>query len=268
MLDSLLSQTLLPYEVMVVNDNSTDNSPKIIREYTEKHAYINTVNTADKTESHLPGSKIINAFYTGLDQLQPDWDIIVKLDGDLVLPEIYFEKLIETFESDPQIGMAGGVILIFQDGEWVFEDIKKRDSIRGALKAYTRSCFEKIGGPRPTMGWDTLDELLARYYGFKIKVLPELEVRLQKPTGTDYKKIHGEKIGEGFYSLDYGLFISLIASAKAAWKRKRILLMGQIMLGYFKAALKSDEKQVTKEEGKFIRNYRRQGIFRKLGIGY
>ena len=36
-LDSLVNQTLNSYEIIVVNDGSTDNSQEIIKEYTKKY---------------------------------------------------------------------------------------------------------------------------------------------------------------------------------------------------------------------------------------
>lgn len=266
MLESIINQTQIPSAVFVVNDNSTDRTQEIINSYSKKYPFINYVDSGSKSNTYEPGSKIINAFYKGFEAMTNDWDIIFKLDGDLVLPLNYFEKVIAAFDADDKVGIAGGVIYIEKNGEWTFEDVKNKNLIRGALKSYTKVCFEKIGGIRRTIGWDTLDEMIAQYHGFKIKVLPDLVVKLQKPTGTDYKKIHAQKTGQGFYKMDYGLFISLIAAAKDSWKKRKISVFFSIMKGYFKSALNSDSKAVTKEEGRYIRKLRRQGILGRLGI--
>jgi len=263
-IQSILGQTLLPFELVLVDDNSTDLTASIIQRYAKEYSFIKPIHSGSKSEAHEPGSKIINAFYKGFDELNPNWDIVAKLDADIILPKNYFEELIKTFQSDKQIGMVGGIILIQKDGEWIFEDIKNKNFIRGALKTYSKECFEKIGGPRKSIGWDTLDELLAKYYGFKVKVLPELEVRLQKPTGTDYKKQHGYKLGQGFYKMDYRFIISLISALKVGWKRKSLRFFWSVMQGYFSQFSSSAPKIVNKEEGKFIRSYRRKGIYDKI----
>src|SRR5690554_8107830 len=67
-LDSVLKQTLLPQKVVVVNDNSSDNTAEIVKEFTEKYNFISLVNT-NSTQIHLPGSKVIEAFIQGLEVL-------------------------------------------------------------------------------------------------------------------------------------------------------------------------------------------------------
>src|SRR5690606_12206857 len=131
-------------------------------------------------------------------------------------------------------------------------------------KSYSKDCFEKIGGLKKSIGWDTVDELLAKYYGFEVKVLPELEVKLQKPTGKNYQKIHGEKTGEGFYKMDYGLWISVVASLKASLNKKSFSVLIYMLKDYTNARLNSHSKIFTKEEGKFIRSFRWKGILNRL----
>src|SRR5690606_39798771 len=60
-LDSIVSQTLLPKKVVVVNDNSTDGTQNIIDSYTEKYSWISSVYNSSENK-HYPGSKVIRAF--------------------------------------------------------------------------------------------------------------------------------------------------------------------------------------------------------------
>ncbi|HLW42059.1 MAG TPA: glycosyltransferase family A protein, partial [Flavobacterium sp.] len=92
MLQSLTEQTFLPEKVVVVNDNSTDNTAEIIKSFSEKHRFIKQVFNPSENK-HLPGSKVINAFYKGYETLDNSYDIIVKLDADLILPKNYFEQV-------------------------------------------------------------------------------------------------------------------------------------------------------------------------------
>ena len=38
------------------------------------------------------------------------------------------------------------------------------------------------------MGWDTIDEILAMYYGFEVKVLNNLKVKHLRPIGDVYSR--------------------------------------------------------------------------------
>ena len=89
-LDSLTKQTLLPKQVVVVNDHSTDNTQQLVEEFTLKYSWISLINTRS-SDKHLPGSKIINAFYKGYNTLNEDFDVICKFDADLIFPKNYYK---------------------------------------------------------------------------------------------------------------------------------------------------------------------------------
>ena len=46
---------------------------------------------------HLPGSKVIQAFHEGEKNIDDNYDIIVKVDADLIFPKNYFETIINHF---------------------------------------------------------------------------------------------------------------------------------------------------------------------------
>ena len=142
-LDSLLVQSLLPSKVIVVNDNSTDKTAEIVTAYAKKNSFISLVNTTSEA-IHLPGSKVIQAFYKGYETLDENYDILVKLDADLILPDNYFQTIINHFKSDDRIGMAGGFAYIEKNKDWILENLTDKDHIRVAFKAYSKECFLQI----------------------------------------------------------------------------------------------------------------------------
>jgi glycosyltransferase involved in cell wall biosynthesis len=263
-LQSLAKQTVLPKKVVVANDNSTDQTAAIVAEFSQTHSWISLISITSEA-IHLPGSKVIRAFQKGFETLGPDYDIIVKLDADLILPPDYFETILATFESDEKIGMAGGFASIEKNGAWVLENLTDKDHIRGAFKAYRKACFDQIGGLKPAMGWDTVDELVAKFYGWKVVTVPNLMVKHLKPTGANYDKAARYKQGEAFYSLGYGFWITAIASAKLALMKKKPGLFLDYLNGFWKAKTAKKPLLVTPEQAKFIRKYRLQKIRAKLG---
>ena len=262
-LESLISQTVLPKKVVVVNDNSTDKTAEIVTAFAKENPFITLVN---KTSSaiHLPGSKVIQAFHKGFETLDEDYDVIVKLDADLILPNNYFETILNIFEKDATIGMAGGFAYIEKNGEWILENLTDKDHIRGAFKAYRKACFQQIGNLKPAMGWDSVDELLSKFYGWKVVTNSSLIVKHLKPTGANYNKTARYKQGEAFYTLGYGFLITSIASAKLAMMKKKPFLFLDYIKGFWKAKAAKTPLLVTDEQAKFIRKYRLKKMKEKL----
>jgi len=262
-LDSLASQTILPKEVVVVNDNSTDKTAQIVTEFASKNSWVSLVNKTSEA-IHLPGSKVIQAFYKGFETLDNNYDLIVKLDADLILPTNYFETILNIFKADPKVGMAGGFAYLEKNGDWILENLTDKDHIRGAFKAYRKECFLQIGNLKPAMGWDTVDELLSKFYGWKVVTDASLKVKHLKPTGANYNKTARYKQGEAFYTLGYGFWITAIASAKLAMMKKKPLLFFDYISGFWKAKLEQRQLLVTDEQARFIRSYRLQKMKEKI----
>jgi glycosyltransferase involved in cell wall biosynthesis len=262
-LESLVSQTVLATKIVVVNDNSTDATAEIVTAFTKEYPFISLVNKTSEA-IHLPGSKVIQAFQKGFETIDDNYDIIVKLDADLILPLNYFETIIQHFQSDDTIGMAGGFAYIEKNNEWILENLTDKDHIRGAFKAYRKGCFTDIGGLKPAMGWDTVDELLAKYYHWNVKTDASLIVKHLKPTGANYNKTARFKQGEAFYSLGYGFWITAVSSAKLAFMKKKPLLFLDYIQGFWKAKIAKKPLLVSEKQAEFIRNYRLQKMKEKL----
>ena len=262
-LQSLVVQTVLPAKIVVVNDNSSDSTSLVVLDFAKKYPFIDLI---EKTSEliHLPGSKVIQAFQTGLETLDDGYDFIVKADADLIFPVDYFETIIKHFQSDEKIGMVGGFAYIEKNGDWILENLTDKDHIRGAFKAYRKECFVEIGGLKPAMGWDTVDELLCKFYNWKVVTDATLKVKHLKPTGANYNKTARYKQGEAFYSLGYGFFITTIASAKLALMKRKPLLFFDYIKGFWKAKSEKKPLLVTEEQAKFIKNYRLQKMKEKL----
>ncbi|WP_338732943.1 glycosyltransferase family 2 protein [Mangrovimonas cancribranchiae] len=262
-LQSLVKQTLLPKHVVVVNDHSSDNTQDIVESFCEKFNWISLINN-QSSNKHLPGSKIINAFYKGFETLDNNYDVICKFDADLIFPENYLEQIATHFRTNPKLGMAAGFCYIEKDGHWVLENLTRKDHIRGALKAYRKQCFLDIGKLKPSMGWDTVDELLAKFYNWQLITDDSLHVKHLKPTGISYNKASKYLQGEAMYKMRYGFIITLISAIKLAYKKRRFSLFRDYVLGYFKAKNNKVEQLVTMEQGKFIRQLRWKGILNKF----
>ncbi|WP_104735653.1 glycosyltransferase family 2 protein [Hanstruepera ponticola] len=262
-LESLVNQTLLPKKLVVVNDHSKDKTAEIIQSYVDKYDWISLLDI-ESTDQHLPGTKIVTAFYKGFETLDENYDVICKFDADLIFPKNYLKVLATHFKRDSRLGMASGFCYIEKNDNWILENLTRKDHIRGALKAYRKDCFLQIGKLKPSMGWDTVDELLAKFYNWKILTDDSLHVKHLKPTGKSYNKSAKHLQGEAMYKLRYGFIITLISALKLAFKKRSFILFKDYMQGYLKAKKENQSFLVTEEQGQFIRKTRWQGIKKRV----
>jgi glycosyltransferase involved in cell wall biosynthesis len=263
-LQSVALQTLQPKKVIIVNDNSTDRTESIIDQFVHNYSVFEKLNISS-SQDHMPGSKVINAFNKGVNLLDGVFDFIVKLDADLILPTNYFEKIATVFKNNPKVGLTGGFVYEENsNGNWELNHPMSKDHVRGAFKAYSRSCFKAIGGLKCAMGWDTVDELLTQYHGYELKTIDSLKVKHLRPTGNAYNAKSKLLQGKAMYAMDYGFLLTLVASFKMAFKQRRIRTLFHNIKGFIIARKKRLPKMVTKDEGAFIRNLRWKGIKRKF----
>ena len=264
-LESLVVQTLLPTRLIVVNDGSTDDTAGIVEEYAGRYPWIRMIHRKGEAY-HSPGGKIVRAFYTGFNTIEEDFDFVVKLDADQVLPENYFARVAQMFEEDPKLGIAGGISVVERNGKWIYEGYSDKDHVRGPHKSYRKACFEAIGGLRPSVGWDSVDEMLANLHGWHFRTDENLKIKHLRARGTStgYVKVM-LKIGRAMYRMRYGFLITLVSAAKAGALNRPYVLTGlAVMLGWFRSLFSGDAYIVNREEGKFIRRFRWQRMKAKI----
>ena len=262
-LHSLLNQTYLPSQIIVVDDGSTDNTAEVVNHIASKYPIVQLIQRGEKGE-HLPGAKVVQTFNYGLPYLKEDIEVICKFDADLIFPDNYLEILNLQYSKNPQLGMFGGFCYIEKNGLWVLENLTNKDHLRGAVKSYRKACFEAIGGLKMAMGWDTADELLARYHEWIVQTDETLHVKHLRPTGAGYKSNARYLQGSVFYRMRYGVLLTLLAAVKLAVKKRSGKLFLDYCKGFYKAKQEKQPYLLSAEEGKWVRQYRWKGIFSKF----
>lgn len=258
-IESIMQQIIKPVECIIVDDNSHDRTFKIAQQCANEHSWLKVIQHKKALSTHQPGSKVIHAFYYGLNSLKSfdELDVIVKLDADLTLHPNYFQHVLGLFNNNQDAGIAGGVCYIRKGDTWVEESISDDDHLRGAIKAYRKKCFIDIDGLKPIIGWDVLDELLARYHGWKVLVDKSLIVKHHRTTGAVAKWKNHLVGGRDLYKIGYNFLISTITAAKRSTNRKPYILSGILLwLGFLSAPMVGAKRITNKEERKFIIKYR------------
>jgi glycosyltransferase involved in cell wall biosynthesis len=101
-LDSVAQQDPLPYEIMVVDNNSTDRTVEIVEQYIQAHPTVN-INMITETKQGCPAAR------------EAGWrasagDVIIHIDADEIVPPGWLAHVQNTMIRNPQIGAIGGAV--------------------------------------------------------------------------------------------------------------------------------------------------------------
>jgi glycosyltransferase involved in cell wall biosynthesis len=237
-IDSLVAQTQQPTSWIIVDDGSTDETPRIAAAAASAHTWIQVYRRGDRGDRHVGGG-VIEAFNEGLNESDLEqFDYICKLDGDLELEPVYFERLFEKFEANPKLGTASGKCWLVTDEGFQLERTSDDFSL-GAAKTYRRECFRQIGGFVTGIMWDGIDCHRCRMLGWEAASFPESELRIRhlRPMGSSYKSIYHGRLRWGYGQYFMGTH-PLYALAITAYRMlERPWIIGGLLIGagYVKA---------------------------------
>lgn len=265
-IDSMVAQTVLPACWVIVDDGSTDRTPEILAQAAAEHPWIKIVQRADRGERAV-GPGVIQAFNDGLDSVNiNDFDYVCKLDGDLGIPERYFEGLIEILERDPLRGnISGKTYIETGSGKWVSERMGDENAI-GPTKFYRVSCYKDIGGFVPQASWDGIDGHMCRMKGWIAESIDreDLQLKHYRPQGSSQKSIWTgrKRWGRGKYFMGSSL---LYVSAVAMYRMpERPFIVGGVGIfwGYLRAWFGGVDRYDNAEYLKFFRKYEMDSLLK------
>ena len=265
-LDTVIAQSIRPAKWIIVDDGSTDETPGILHEHSQRHDWIEVITRTDRGRRAV-GPGVIEAFYAGYESIDPDeYDYLCKLDLDLRLPPRYFERLMERMEANPRIATCSGKAYIEKEGGLVNERHGDETSL-GMTKFYRVSCFKQIGGFEHEVMWDGIDCHRCRMMGWIACSWDEPELRFVhlRPMGSSQKGIYTGRMRHGYgqYFMGTGL-IYMVASAVNRMVDKPYVLGGLAMFwGWLKSALQGKPRYDDPEFRRFLRRYQ----WRSLLVG-
>lgn len=254
-LNSMAAQSLRPVRWVIVDDGSTDHTRRIVQEYAKKYNFIELV-SREGAEAPSFGSKVA-AFRAGWERLAGyDYDYIGNIDGDVSFLPDYFERLIGFMQSDPELGVAGGLIME-KFGDKFRPQTISDNSVAGAVQLFRRDCFEFIDGYQPIKigGIDSLAEITARAHGWKARTLRDLPVYHYGRVTTGGQNILASRFRKGIinYHLGYHPLFQL-ASGFFRMLHPPLILGGMMMIGgYCWAGLKGVERAAPSDVVRYLR---------------
>lgn len=274
--DAVAAQTRPPDLWVVVDDGSTDGTPRILAELTRRIDFLRVLDTSKLPKigavpDRLATAAEARAFNLGLRSVAwVDFTHIAKLDGDTELPCDYFERVLGEFEHDPRLGLAGGVYADpdpSPDGTgWKVVGIPSEHHVPGTLKCYSRECLQAVGGMREQLGWDTIDETYARMRGYRTRAYPELIAHHHRPWGSADGTLRGRaRHGECAYIVHFTLAWVVLRSFKLALSRPRGLSGVAFLYGYLRSAVRRVPRVEDVEFRRFVHRELRARMLRRVG---
>ncbi len=151
-IESILSQTYKNFELIIIDDCSTDDTWKVIQEYQKKDKRISAFQNKRNLYIAENRNKLLK-YANGRYVAWQDAD-------DISLPD-RIEKQVAFLEKNPQVGVVGGYLLFYQDGKIV--STRKYDTtdklLRKKIFRYSpvaqpaamirKECFDKVGDYNP-----------------------------------------------------------------------------------------------------------------------
>jgi len=262
--ESIINQTILPQIWIIVDDNSSDSSPKTIEELTKKYSWIHkTRKPQHEPYGHISFAKTVK---TGFDctlevckRKNIELTHIAKIDADISLPANYFEVLMEKFK-DQNLGIASGVYSVQTDKK---KTKNKVFFIQGHIpdeRLYNINCLEDVGGFPITYAPDTVMLIKAKLKGWKTESFPEIQIYASRDRIMSSGGWQGSKTsGYLRYYLDYHpLMVILLAVSKLIEWRPDLSIA--VFIGYFEGFLGKKSK-IDDDE---IKNYFRKKRLREV----
>lgn len=255
LIQSMVSQTVLPAKWVIVNDGSTDATGDIVGKYLEKHEWIELLNLPARRDRSFAGK--VHAFNAGLERVKGlEYEVIGNLDSDVSFEPDYCEFLLTQFQQDLTLGVAGTIFREegYSSGTDSFEG---QNHVAGGCQLFRRRCFQEIGGyvPNKAGGIDWIAVTTARMMGWRTRSFREKSFFHYRSLGTAERSqlasafSYGEK---DYYLGNHPLWEVFRVTYRAT---KKPYLVGALALysGYLSAFVRRMKRPVSDDLMKFHR---------------
>ncbi len=268
-IQSMIAQTALPTKWVIVNDGSTDATASIVAPYLAKHPWIELVNLPTHRDRTFAAK--VHAFNAGFKRVKNiEYEVIGNLDSDVSFDAEYCEFLLNKFEEDPRLGVAGTIFR--EDGySSATDSFEGQNHVAGGCQLFRRQCFEEIGGyvPNEAGGIDWIAVTSARMKGWTTRSFREKSFFHYRSLGTAERSLLASTFsyGEKDYYLGGHPVWEFFRVAYRATKKP--YMVGGIALysGYLSAFLRQMKRPISDELMRFHRREQMsklRAIFRSM----
>ena len=255
-LDSIVSQTLLPQIALVVDDSSTDNTAGVVQSYSSSYEFIKYLKKEDQEKGYHLGGKVVEVFHNGMEYLNNlgiNYDFVLKMDADIQFDSGLFSQIAERIQHISKPGILSCTPYVEQNGSRIHIHSPNWHT-NGDFKIYNGECLKNIGGLVPDLGWDCADNIIAMENGWSTHVLRDLTYRQNRPIGRNSVKKGIMRQGVGAYKLRYSSLYILLKIIHDMVKPPYMMYGYYYLVGYFQAKRKAESRTLSKAQSRILRS--------------
>jgi len=258
---SVVNQTVLPTKWIIVNDGSTDQTVNIVQSYTKEYSFIELLNI--RKDCRRTFSSKVRAFNQGYEKVKNlEFKFIGNLDADITFDQNYYQRVLNEFENNTKLGIAGGDRFDLINGKFI-KVSRSSNSVSGAVQLFCRECYMDIEGYRPLDygGIDAVAESMARFKGWEVITFGDIIFYHHRRTGTAVNNIFRAKFNSGIRDYLIGYHPIFEVSRVISKIKNKPLISGSILWlgGFIWASIKNYKRPVSED---FVRKLRFEQITR------
>lgn len=268
-LQSVISQTVRPRKWLVVNDCSEDRTEEIVRSYARQHPFIGLLNLSRERKGRSWAAQVeaIRAGYKALGNLEYGW--IGNLDADISLPVDYYERIMEKFNANPALGLAGGFIHENAAGSFRSRRYNHPQSVPHAIQFFRKQCYEDVGGYLPLKygGPDWYAEVTARMKGWQTESYPDIKAFHHRNTGEAEGILNAKfRLGLMDYALGSHPLFEVFKCVYRLGEKPYLISAAFRMAGFVWLAIRRDARPVSTEFVDFLRREQKRRLAKYFKI--
>ncbi|AKB35491.1 Glycosyltransferase [Methanosarcina siciliae C2J] len=259
-IESLISQTVKPVLWLIIDDGSTDNSPKIIHRYVSRYPWIETIRFPPQPRDII--FHVSYVYKSGFDSIlkycdrnKISYSFIASMDADTVLETEYFEKILSKFELNNNLGIASGGLYHEIDGKLKLSG-QAENFPSGTGRVWSKECFFDTGGFLLEPSADSISNIKAIMRGWQIYRFNEIRMIEKRLTGSAEGLWKGYKYnGYMAYYLNKNPILILLNVLNYTMKKPHYTGIA-FLLGYIRPFIKCEERIKDREIREYYWTYR------------
>lgn len=259
LITSMAAQTCIPERWTIIDDGSVDNTAAILDEAKTTHSWIEVHHLPRDRPRAFGGESVIMKFLPR--QVWSACDFVLRLDADVTFGPDMIQRLLEEFAKAPALGIAGAVLYEPSRSGWRETGSRTHFHTRGAVKMYSRACFEAIGGLQTGVGWDTVDEAHAMMLGFRTQCFRSIVAYHHRPQGVASGLLRSRlSTGRTAYVIGYSPLFMIARAARRLVSAPPVLGSVLLLAGFLDGYVRRLPRAASPELVKFIRREQRRRL--------